>query len=176
MVSPTPDAGPLLTNPPFDWGIEDPGSEQCCADHELPDYNPILPGPILEGPTAQGPIVSAHHFLPARDCVVDARKQLWEWCRMWGPVNYMGWQLRRDYRRAVKTGSLEDWAENAGRQLSQGLAVLRTLQGITFSELPKDEDVHDLWRQVCSLFNDVYRGISIVQAWLELAEIERGIA
>jgi hypothetical protein len=125
-------------------------------------------------PILTRPVISTHDLLPARACVMDARKQFWEWNVTWGEVGLMHSRLKQDYCQAVHSGTVGSWVENANRQLAQGLVVLENLKCVFFSELPRDDgDVGDIWLQVCTLFDDIYRGISIVQAWLVIAQSEQ---
>jgi hypothetical protein len=138
---------PPQTFSPVNWSVEDPRAVLRRETETHQNYNPVHTGPPI----------ATHCPLAAYTCVMNARKEFWDWCHVWGEVDYMGLHLKQCYDEAVAAGTVGDWFENSNRQLNQGLAVLRTLQEVMFVELPKDEmELRDLWRQVRILFNDLW--------------------
>ena len=102
-----------------------------------------------------------------------ARKKLWDWTKEWESVGDFDYHIRSLWYKAEAedASAISAWATEMNHKLARGKEILIIVRDIAALQLPAERgEAEDLWRQAFEILLQVYRGLALIEVWLDLTK------
>lgn len=105
--------------------------------------------------------------------MITHKRCVGEWASRWGHTSCWAQEIKSSYHRLCTERQQEQFVCNVATHAYQGRVIVAQISGILdMRPLPKEDwHLRELWRTSMELLEPMYRGLAIIEAWLDFLRV-----
>lgn len=104
--------------------------------------------------------------------LITHRRNVGEWAGRWGHTLCWAQALKTSYHGLRTEHQKDQFISSITAHAFEGRAIVNQLSGFSDGDLPKkDWQLRELWRTIFELLEPMYRGLAIIDAWMDFLRV-----